>query len=89
MIRQSYIFLPGINKKSEQNLWKQGITDWDSFLNKQNIEGLSKARKFYYDRHLLKAKRALYNQDVDYFHNSGEGVDGSKLDMIKWQKRLR
>ncbi len=67
MIRQSFIFLEKIDNKTEQNLWKQKIDSWDSFLAKKNIKGISKARKFYYDRQLLKARNALYNFNSEYF----------------------
>ena len=67
MIRQSFIFLEKINKKTEENLWKQGISNWDLFLKTKKIEGLSRARKLYYDRQILKARKALYNFDSSYF----------------------
>ena len=67
MIRNSFIFLERINKKTEENFWKQGISNWDLFLKTKRIKGLSKARKLYYDRQLLKARNALYNFDSSYF----------------------
>jgi hypothetical protein len=67
MIRRSFIFLEGIDKKTEQNLWNQGIRDWDSFLSAKSIKGISSARKLYYDRQILRARKALYNFDSSYF----------------------
>lgn len=67
MIRQSFIFLEKINKKTEENLWRQGITNWDLFLEKRKINGLSRARKLYYDRQILKARKALYNFNSSHF----------------------
>jgi len=69
MIRRSFIFLERINKKTEENFWKQGITDWNLFLKAKKINGLSRARKLYYDRKILKARNALYNFDSSYFIN--------------------
>ena len=67
MIRNSFIFLEGVGKKLEDSLWKQGIRDWDDFLKKDAVKGLSQPRKFYYDRKLLKARKALYEMDTSYF----------------------
>jgi uncharacterized protein YprB with RNaseH-like and TPR domain len=67
MIEKSFIFLDKINKKTEENLWKQGIKDWDDFLNCGRIKGISKSRKIFYDRNLLEARKALYNFDSSYF----------------------
>lgn len=67
MIRNSYIFLEKIDAKTENNIWKQGISDWDSFLETKKIKGMSKARKLYYNRQILKARKALYNLNSSYF----------------------
>ena len=56
-----------IGYKVEQNIWSNGIHDWDSFLKNNKIKGLSRCRKLYYDRKLLGAKKALYNFDSGYF----------------------
>ncbi len=69
MIRRSFIFLERIDKKTEQNIWNQGIDDWDSFIGAQKIKGISIRRKLYYDRQLSAAKKALYNFNSEYFVN--------------------
>ena len=67
MIRGSFIFLDGVEHKTEENIWNQGIRSWDSFLSKERIKGMSKLRKGYYDRQLLKAREALFSSDSAYF----------------------
>lgn len=67
MIRNSFIFLERISRKTEENFWKQGISDWNLFLKTKRINGLSRARKLYYDRQIIKARKALYNFDSSYF----------------------
>ena len=52
MIRNTYLFLPKIKHKKEQNIWEQGIKDWDDFLN-NNIRGISKKSKAFYNRKLI------------------------------------
>ena len=34
------MLLEGINAKSEENIWKQGITDWNEFLNRKDVKGI-------------------------------------------------
>ena len=67
MITNSFIFLERIGDKIEQNIWKDGIYNWDSFLKRSNVKGLSRHRKLYYDRKILNARKALYNFDSKYF----------------------
>ena len=67
MITQSFIFLERVGEKLEQSIWNNGIHDWDGFLKKDNIRGLSKSRKLYYDRKIIDARKALFNSDSSYF----------------------
>jgi len=67
MITNSFIFLERIGNKLEQNIWKNGIDNWENFLERNKIKGLSKHRKLYYDRKILNARKALYNFDSSYF----------------------
>ncbi|HLC96979.1 MAG TPA: ribonuclease H-like domain-containing protein [Candidatus Nanoarchaeia archaeon] len=69
MIENSFIFLEGISHKTEQSLWKQGISDWHSFLRCSHINGISPIRKSYYDRQILKARSALYSNDASFFQS--------------------
>ncbi len=66
MIRNSFIFLDKIGSKREKQIWNQGIDGWDDFLNK-NILGISRYRKPFYDRQILKARENLYNDNSLYF----------------------
>jgi len=67
MIQNSFIFLERVKKRFEQNIWDQGIHDWDAFLSKNNVKGISRPRKLYYDRKIIEARKALYNFDSNYF----------------------
>ena len=69
MITQSFIFLERIGEKLEQNIWKNGIYNWDDFLKTNSIKGIARHRKLYYNRKILNAKKALYNFDSNYFQN--------------------
>ena len=67
MIRKSFIFLEGISKKTEKNIWKQGISSWDSFIKSKKIKGISKKRKLLYDRQIIQARRNLYRMNSSHF----------------------
>lgn len=69
MIRSTFLFLDKIGKKTEQNLWEQGIKNWDIFLNTNKIYGISEHKKKYYDHRILNARKNLYNSNSAYFCN--------------------
>ncbi len=67
MIRNSFIFLPLVSYKKEENIWKQGIRDWNDFLNSSEIEGISRKTKAAYDRMIKDAQKALRHNDSSFF----------------------
>ncbi|MBI2666201.1 ribonuclease H-like domain-containing protein [Candidatus Woesearchaeota archaeon] len=67
MIRQSFIFLEKVGKKKEQSFWKQGIKDWQSFLLKEKIEGISTKAKAVYKRKIQEAQQALLEENSSFF----------------------
>ena len=69
MITNSFIFLERVSNKIEKNIWNDKIYNWDDFLKKDSVKGLSKGRKLYYDRRITDAKKALFNFDSNYFLN--------------------
>jgi uncharacterized protein len=70
MIRNSFIFLERISKKKEQNIWQQGIKDWQDFLKKDYIKSISKIKKHYYNRKIQEAQKAIFNNNSSYFINN-------------------
>ena len=67
MIQQSFIFLDKVDHKTEENIWQQGIGNWESFIDALDVKGIAKPRKKYYDRQLMKAYNALNGSDSSYF----------------------
>lgn len=59
MINNSFIFLEKISKKKEQNIWNQKITNWNQFIEKDKIKGISNERKLYYNRKLQQAQKNI------------------------------
>ncbi len=67
MIRKSFIFLEKISTKKEQNIWNQGINDWQDFLNTMKIKGIAKKKLAYYKHRIQEVQHHLHNNDSSYF----------------------
>ncbi|RLE47232.1 exonuclease [Candidatus Woesearchaeota archaeon] len=70
MIYQSFVFLPRVSHNTERKIWSQGIHDWDDFLAKSSVFGFSGLRKKFLDSHIIRARNALRNDDLDFFHEN-------------------
>ena len=69
MIKNTFQILERVAKAKELNLWHEGIDCWDTFLTTDDIKGISKTKKKYFNRQINNAKKALYNSDAAYFTN--------------------
>jgi len=78
MIRNSFIFLPRIGLKKEQSIWRQGIKDWNDFLNNE-VKGISKKTKAFYNRKIKEARNALYNGNSSWFNNTLPSTEAWRL----------
>ncbi len=67
MIRKSFIFLEKISSRKEVNIWEQGIRDWQDFLERERVNGISAEKKYYYDRKIREAQQALSEEDSTFF----------------------
>lgn len=56
-----------IGLKSENHLWLDGISDWDTFLKSDKVKGLSAKAKHHFNRKLIEAEKKLLVGDVKYF----------------------
>jgi len=70
MLQNSFIFLQGINHVLEKHLWNHGIRDWDQFLNAKTIPKISGRRKYFYDKKIIEARKALYCDDSSFFQKN-------------------
>lgn len=66
MIKNSFIFLEKVGKRKEKSIWSQGIKDWSSFL-VNDVKGISREKKGYYNRKIKEAQQALYSDNPSYF----------------------
>ncbi len=69
MIMNSFLFLQGIGRRGESKLWNKGIRNWDDFLRAKSIAGISSARKAYYDRKIIEARKNLFSLNSSYFYD--------------------
>lgn len=56
MLTSSFIFLPGIGPVTERRWWQEGLLDWQRFLDRPSVPGLSEHRKNWYDEELREAQ---------------------------------
>ncbi|MCK5283244.1 MAG: ribonuclease H-like domain-containing protein [Nanoarchaeota archaeon] len=67
MIRNTFQILERVAENKEKSLWHQNIDTWQAFIDKKRIKGISQNKKSYFNRQLIKAKKALYSFDSSYF----------------------
>lgn len=67
MLQNTFLFLPGIGKKSEEDLWVNDIIDWDQLILSLDRKYTSKTRQDIFRDHLFSAQEALRKRDVSYF----------------------
>jgi uncharacterized protein YprB with RNaseH-like and TPR domain len=64
MLRQSFVILPGVRRAKEHSLWRQGIRDWNGFLDAAKIHGFSTASKESADKLLALARQLVLDEDA-------------------------
>ncbi len=79
MIRNSFIFLERVGDKLEKDIWQQGIYDWNEFLKTKSVNGISKLKKLYYNRKIIKARKNLYSNNSCYFDKILPSVETWRL----------
>ncbi|MCD5412206.1 MAG: ribonuclease H-like domain-containing protein [Thermodesulfovibrionales bacterium] len=67
MIRHTFSLLSGIGERLERHIWKMGILSWDDFCNCTEIDGISRERKWNYNRQLMQCSAELGIGNAEYF----------------------
>ena len=67
MLRNSFVLLDGIGRQREASLWRAGVEDWDEFLDRSALKGISEERKVRMDRDLALARDRLSDRDSEFF----------------------
>lgn len=67
MLRESFVLLPRVGRQSEGLIRRQGIADWNGFLERRTVRGLSAKTKAAHDRLLAVARERLLQGDSRFF----------------------
>ncbi|MBW2971345.1 ribonuclease H-like domain-containing protein [Candidatus Woesearchaeota archaeon] len=67
MIRRTFLFLDRISNRTEQNIWDQGIDDWEDFIKAKKVKGIGTKVKPHHNRKLMDARKQLYSFNSAYF----------------------
>lgn len=67
MLTSTFVFLHGIGPATERRFWQAGLLDWQSFLAQPRVDGLSPARKAWYDGDLALAQSKLDTEQMHWF----------------------
>ena len=67
MLRNTFCHLERVGETTEQNLWKQGIKTWTDFIRRDDVHGIGKKKKPYFDRQLKAAEQALLDNNSSFF----------------------
>lgn len=67
MLHNTFSIFPGIGPATERRLWDAGVLDWRGFLEKEELHGLSPARKAALDAHVRRAADAYEAGNIAYF----------------------
>jgi hypothetical protein len=67
MLTSTFVLLQGIGPATERRLWQEGVLDWQRFLQRPRVSGLSPERKTWCDRELAAAQSAFEARSWNYF----------------------
>jgi len=70
MLRNTFLFLPKVGATTEQNIWQQGVPDWNSFIESRKVRGFSPVRKENADKKILEFKHELWDENLNYLAKS-------------------
>lgn len=67
MLRNSFLFIPGIGEKTEARLWQSNVITWDDLQSRIGTVGISKSKQRVIQEYLEKANRALLDGRAAFF----------------------
>lgn len=67
MLQNTFLFLPGIGQKSEEDLWINDILDWHQLSLSLNRKYPDKAKQDIFRDYLFNAQEALQKRNASYF----------------------
>ena len=70
MLQNTFLHVPGIARTTEKRLWREGCHCWDDLLAQPTRWSLGSANKTIAQRHIEKSRRALNNQEHQFFRSA-------------------
>lgn len=67
MIRSTFSFIPGIGEKSEELLWRKGISTWNDLKRAKYLSASNGTRAKIIQDYIQKAEKALKNINASFF----------------------
>jgi len=67
MIESTFCFLSGVGSATEQKWWRFGISNWNRFLERSDVSGVSRERKTFYDRDVALAEEQYQHGNPRFF----------------------
>ncbi len=59
----SFIFLDRVSRATERKLWENGVSDWNSFRERERIRGIGTSRKTFYELKIKEFEGLLEEKD--------------------------
>jgi hypothetical protein len=66
MLRNTFLFLPKVGLTTEQNIWQQGVHDWNAFIEAKKLKGFSPVRKENANTRIIEFKNEFWNENLNY-----------------------
>jgi hypothetical protein len=66
MLRNTFLFLPKVGATTEQNIWQQGVHDWNAFVEAKKVKGFSPVRKESANHKIVEFKNELWGENLNY-----------------------
>jgi uncharacterized protein YprB with RNaseH-like and TPR domain len=79
MLRNSYIFLPGVGISTEKKIWDDGVVDWKEFLQRDRAGPLKGDRKIASDMVIRNISQRLKERDLKFFSSLFKQKDNWRL----------
>ena len=86
MIQHTFIFIPGIGEKGEEQFWKGGILTWEDLKTHIRINDPKKPKNKIIIDYLEKGIDAIKRSDIFFFANNLPQKDYWRTSSIPWKE---
>lgn len=75
MLKNTFLHIPGVGKRTEEKLWENKVIFWEDFFQNQRKIPLPKNLLKRIEKHLLLSLKALKEKDILFFYKSLPSTD--------------